>query len=66
MTGPQDSAERHGPGPAPRDLEISRDHLWPAAIVIGLAVVVAVNILFIYVAVREADPVVPSYVTERR
>lgn len=62
-------AEGTGPGPAfegGRTVELSRDHLWPLAIVLGLAAVVVVNLLFIYVAVTEADPVVPSYVTEHR
>ncbi|NNF29223.1 MAG: hypothetical protein HKN73_18500 [Gemmatimonadetes bacterium] len=49
-----------------RTVELSRDHLWPLAIVLGLAAVVLVNLLFIYVAVSEADPVVPSYVSEHR
>ena len=50
----------------PRVIEVSRDHLWPMAIAIGLAVVVAVNVMFIYVAVSGADEVVPSYETETR
>ena len=50
----------------PRVIEVSKDHLWPMAIAIALAVVVAVNMAFIYVAVSGADEVVPSYETETR
>lgn len=35
-------------------------------ILLGFVVVVAVNALFIYIAVRGADPVVQSYTTEPR
>ena len=49
-----------------RVVELSTDHVWPLAIALGLAAVVLVNILFIYIAVSDADPVVPSYVTEHR
>ncbi|MGI9629101.1 MAG: hypothetical protein ACR2QM_19920 [Longimicrobiales bacterium] len=52
--------------PAPREIELSRDQLWPMAIAIGLALVVVVNVVFIYIAVSEADEVVPSYLTEER
>ena len=56
-----------GGGESPgRFRELSSDHLWPLAIVLGLTAVVLVNLLFIYIAVSEADPVVPSYVTEHR
>jgi hypothetical protein len=40
--------------------------LWPFAITLGLALVVAVNAAFIVVAVRGADEVVESYLTEER
>lgn len=40
--------------------------LWPRAILIGLLLVVAVNIAFIYIAVSGADEVVSSYLTEGR
>lgn len=43
-----------------------RDWLWPALIAGGFIVVVSVNVLFIVVAVRGADEVVPSYVAEGR
>ncbi|HXG43942.1 MAG TPA: hypothetical protein VNJ71_04200 [Gemmatimonadales bacterium] len=39
---------------------------WPLAIAVGLLVVVVVNALFAYVAIRGADAVVPSYQTEPR
>lgn len=45
----------------PRRLTLSRDLIWPVAICVGLAVVVAVNATFIWIAVRGADEVVPSY-----
>lgn len=38
-----------------------RDRLWPTIIVVGLVVVVLVNALFICIAVKGADTVVPSY-----
>jgi len=40
--------------------------LWPVIIGTALAVVILVNGVFIYIAVKGADPVVPSYVTEER
>ena len=39
---------------------------WVVAIVVGLTLVAIVNFAFIYVAVRGADPIVPSYVSEPR
>jgi hypothetical protein len=35
-------------------------------IVLGFVLVVAINALFIYIAVSGADPVVPSYTSEPR
>jgi hypothetical protein len=40
--------------------------LWPVLIAIGMALVILVNGIFIYIAVRGADEVVPSYNTEER
>ena len=40
--------------------------LWPVLITIGLALVMLVNGIFIYIAVKGADDVVPSYLTEER
>jgi len=42
------------------------DRRWPIAVAIGLAVVILVNLVFIYVAVSGRDEIVPSYTTERR
>jgi hypothetical protein len=39
---------------------------WPWGIAIGLAIVVVINALFAFIAVRGADSVVPSYTTEAR
>ena len=39
---------------------------WPWGIAFGLAIVVVVNALFAWIAVRGADPVVTSYQTEPR
>jgi hypothetical protein len=39
---------------------------WVIGIIIGLAFVAIANAVFIYVAVKGADPVVPSYSTEPR
>ena len=45
----------------------SGDHrLWPILITAGLALVILVNAIFIFIAVSGADDVVPSYVTEER
>ena len=43
-----------------------KSRLWPIIITVGLIVVVVVNALFIYLAVKGADDVVPSYNTEER
>lgn len=40
--------------------------VWPRAIFLGLFLVVVVNGLFAYLAIRDADPVVSSYRTEPR
>jgi hypothetical protein len=42
------------------------DRLWPILITVGLAIVILVNAVFIYIAVSGADDVVPSYLTEER
>jgi hypothetical protein len=42
------------------------DRRWPIAIAIGLALVILVNLVFIYIAVSGKDDVVPSYRSERR
>lgn len=39
---------------------------WIVGIVIGLAIVVAVNVAFIVVAVQGADSIDPTYDLERR
>ncbi|HEY0305281.1 MAG TPA: hypothetical protein VGC44_09915 [Longimicrobiales bacterium] len=39
---------------------------WVIAIIIGFALMIVANGLFIYVAVSGADPVAASYRTERR
>jgi hypothetical protein len=39
---------------------------WVVGIVIGFVVMVLVNAAFIYIALRGADPVVPSYNAEGR
>jgi hypothetical protein len=39
---------------------------WPAAIAVGLLVMILVNLAFIYIAVSGADEVVPSYKIEAR
>lgn len=50
----------------PRRLTLSRDLIWPVGICIALAVVIAVNATFIWIAVRGADEVVPSYLHGER
>lgn len=37
------------------------DLVWPIAITVGLLIVVAVNVVFVVIAVGGADPVVESY-----
>lgn len=39
---------------------------WPWGIAIGLLVVIVVNVVFAYVAIRGGDQVVRSYTTEPR
>ena len=43
-----------------------KSRLWPIIITVGLILVMVVNFLFIYIAVKGADAVVPSYQTEER
>ena len=52
------SQEAGGPPPGSR--------LWPILITVGLVLVILVNAIFIYIAVKGADEVVPSYQTEER
>ncbi len=40
--------------------------LWPVVLAIAFAVVVAVNAMFIYLALSGSDDVVPSYHSEPR
>ena len=42
------------------------DRLWPIAIIVGLVIMIAVNMGFIYIAVSGADEIVPSYNEESR
>jgi len=53
-------------GTTPRRLTIHRGLLWPVAIAVGLTLVVLVNAIFIYIAVKGADDVAPSYVQGNR
>lgn len=63
--GAPSSSEGRGTAPeGPRASEESR--LWPVLIVLGMTLVILVNGLFIYIAVKGADEVVPSYNTEER
>lgn len=47
-------------------LTVSRDWVWPVGIAVALSVVVLVNVVFIWVAVKGADPVAPAYVAGER
>jgi len=60
----QENAVRAGQGSVPGSGRKIR--LWPVLIVVGMALVILVNGLFIYIAVKGADAVVPSYNTEAR
>jgi hypothetical protein len=42
------------------------DRLWAVIIVVGLVVMMAVNVAFIYIAVTGADAVDPAYVEGER
>lgn len=53
-------------GRLPPEESTSGSWRWPAAIVLGLLLVVLVNVGFIVVAVTGADEVVESYTTEER
>ena len=44
----------------------SRRSPWVIGIIVGFVVLVLVNAAFIYIAVKGADEVVPSYHTEQR
>lgn len=48
------------------DTDRPRDLRWPIAIAVGLALVILVNLAFIYIAVSGKDEIVPSYHSERR
>jgi hypothetical protein len=39
---------------------------WVVGIIIGFMVMLLMNAVFIYVAVKGADQVVPSYISEKR
>jgi hypothetical protein len=39
---------------------------WIVGIVVGLVLMVVVNLVFIYIAVSDADAIVPSYHLEHR
>ncbi len=42
------------------------DMRWPLAITVGLLIMIAVNICFMYIAVTGADEISPSYVEGER
>ena len=58
-------SDADGTAPTGR-ITLSRDNLWAWIIGIALAVVLAVNAVFIYIAVTGADPVAPSYNSSQR
>ena len=62
------TTERIAPEPdaATSPPALSRPPRWVLAIIIGLVVMVLVNFAFIYIAVSDADQVVPSYLLEHR
>lgn len=47
-------------------ITLSRDLLWPVLIIVALAMVLVVNAIFIYIAVKGADSVAPSYTQGER
>jgi len=58
--------DRTDPGGDKGRITVSRDHLWPTIIIVALALVMVVNAVFIYIAVKGADEVAPSYVQGER
>ncbi|MBT3326962.1 MAG: hypothetical protein HN396_12030 [Gemmatimonadales bacterium] len=46
--------------------KLTRDHVWPVGITVGLLLVVAVNVVFIVLAVSGQDEVESSYVAGER
>jgi hypothetical protein len=53
-------------GAVPAQAGGSRVSPWVVGIIIGFVVLVLVNAAFITIAVKGADPVVPSYIAEER
>ncbi len=54
------------PMPAPSPESGAARSPWVLGIIIGLTLMMLVNFAFIYIAVRDADQVVPSYQLEHR
>jgi hypothetical protein len=54
------------PTAAPAPTDAPPRSPWPLAIVLGLVLVAMINVGFIWIALRDEDPVVPSYQTEAR
>lgn len=52
--------------PAGAAAESARRSPWVTGIIVMFVVIVLVNAGFIYIAVKGADPVVPSYSSEQR
>jgi hypothetical protein len=48
------------------DRSRAKDWVWPVGIALGLFLVILVNAAFIYIAVSDADEIVPSYAAEER
>lgn len=51
---------------APATTDAAARSPWPLAIVLALVAVALINAGFIWIALRDQDPVVPSYQTEAR
>jgi hypothetical protein len=49
-----------------RPVVLGRELIWPVAIAVGLALVVLVNAVFVYIAVKGKEDVAPSYVHGER
>jgi len=52
--------------PAPGVVTVHEDWSWPVGIIVGFALIVAVNIAFIVLAVTGADPIAESYIEQPR
>lgn len=66
-----DRGSRIGPAPGSNPQSATRNPQsklspWPIAIVVGLGIVIAFNVFYVYTALTNLDPIDPAYVTQPR